>query len=31
MPYRYDRDSVGGGILLYIRDDIPTLETLFWN
>ena len=24
MPYRYDRDSIGGGILLYIRDDIPT-------
>ena len=24
MPYRYDRDSMGGGLLLYIRDDIPT-------
>ena len=22
MPYRYDRNSMGGGILLYIRDDI---------
>ena len=24
MSYRYDRNSMGGGILLYIRDDIPT-------
>ena len=24
MPYRCDRDSVGGGFLPYIRDDIPT-------
>ena len=24
MPYRYDRNSMGGGLLLYIRDDIPT-------
>ena len=24
MPYRYDRDSMVGGLLLYIRDDIPT-------
>ena len=24
MPYRYDRDSMGSGLLLYIRDDIPT-------
>ena len=24
MPYRYDRNSMGGGILLYIRDDTPT-------
>ena len=33
MPYRYDRDSVGGGILLYIRDDIPTkvLKHDFWT
>ena len=23
MPYRYDRNSMGGGLLLYIRDDIP--------
>ena len=23
MPYRYDRNSMGG-LLLYIRDDIPT-------
>ena len=23
-PYRLDRDSLGGGILLYIREDIPT-------
>ena len=24
MPYRYDRNSMGGGLLLYIRDHIPT-------
>ena len=24
MPYRYDRNSMGGGLLLYIRHDIPT-------
>ena len=24
MPYRYGRISMGGGFLLYIRDDIPT-------
>ena len=24
MPYRYDRNSMGGGLLLYIRDDILT-------
>ena len=24
MPYRYDRDSISGGVLLHIRDDIPT-------
>ena len=24
MPYWYDRDSMGGGLLLYIRGDIPT-------
>ena len=24
MPYRYERNSMGGGLLLYIRDDIPT-------
>ena len=23
MLYRYDRDSVGGALLLYVRDDIP--------
>ena len=23
-PYRLDHDSLGGGILLYVRDDIPT-------
>ena len=23
MPYRYDRNSMGGGLLQYIRDDIP--------
>ena len=24
MPYRYDRNSMGGGLLLYVRDDIRT-------
>ena len=23
-PFRYDRESYGGGILLFIREDIPT-------
>ena len=23
-PYRFDRNSIGGGILLYIREDIPS-------
>ena len=23
-PYRLDRDSKGGGIMLYIREDIPS-------
>ena len=23
MPHRFDRNSVDGGLLLYIRDDIP--------
>ena len=23
-PFRFDRDGNGGGILLYIRDDIPS-------
>ena len=23
-PYRLDRDSLGGGMLLYVREDIPT-------
>ena len=23
-PYRYDRSSNGGGILLYVRDDMPS-------
>ena len=33
MPYRYDRNSMGGGILLYVRDDIPTkvLKHDFWT
>ena len=33
MPYRYDRDSIGAGLLLYIRDDIPTklLKHVFGN
>ena len=25
MAYRYDKDSVGGGLLLYIRDNISTI------
>ena len=24
MPYRYGRDAMGDGLLLYFRDDIPT-------
>ena len=24
MLYRYDRYSISGGVLLYIRDEIPT-------
>ena len=24
MPYRYQKNSIGGGLLLYIRDDIST-------
>ena len=24
MPYRCDRNPMGGGLLLYVRDDIPT-------
>ena len=24
IPYRFDRNSMGGGLLLYIRHDIPT-------
>ena len=24
-PYRLDRDSLGGGILLYVREDIPSI------
>ena len=24
MSYRYDRNTMGGELLLYIRDDIPT-------
>ena len=24
VPYRFDRDGNGGGILLYIREDIPS-------
>ena len=24
MPYQYNRNSMGGGLLPYIRDDIPT-------
>ena len=23
-PYRVDRDTMGGGILLYVREDIPS-------
>ena len=23
-PYRLDRNSTGGGMLLYVRDDIPS-------
>ena len=23
MPYRFDRDSMGGGLLFYIKDDTP--------
>ena len=26
-PYRLDRDSLGRGILLYVREDIPTKLT----
>ena len=25
-PFRYDRDRFGGGVLIYIRDDIPSKE-----
>ena len=24
VPYRSDRDSKGGGVLLYVREDIPS-------
>ena len=40
-PYRFDRNSKGGGLLFYIREDIPSkiltyscncdIETLSWN
>ena len=25
-PFRYDRNKLGGGVLIYIRDDIPCKE-----
>ena len=25
-PFRYDRDRFGGGVLIYIRDDVPSKE-----
>ena len=24
MPYRFDRNRLGGGIIVYVRDDIPS-------
>ena len=32
-PYRLDRNRNGGGIMLYIREDIPTrlIEKKLWN
>ena len=30
-PYRLNRNSNGGGILLYIRDDVPSRILLNWN
>ena len=30
-PYRLDRDSKGGGIMLYVRADIPSNLFIFWR
>ena len=27
LPYRYDRNRFGGGVLMYIREDIPSKES----
>ena len=30
-PYRMDRNTNGGGIALYVREDIPSREISFKN
>ena len=30
-PYRLDRNSHGGGILVYVREDIPCKLTFFYK
>ena len=30
-PFRYDRNGNGGGILLYIREDIPASSTVIFQ
>ena len=28
MPYRWDRNSLGGGVIAYVRDDIPNKQLI---
>ena len=28
MPCRWDRNSLGGGVIVYVRDDIPNKQLI---
>ena len=30
-PYRFDRNRNGGGVLIYVREDIPSRESKIYN
>ena len=31
LPYRWDRNAIGGGVMIFVREDIPCREIIFDN